>query len=1127
MHGQKDLAPRVTSAVWLIGAIASVTVGPHAAETEEARLSSTGDRLGPAVWTLTGVQDGENLGRSVASAGDVNGDGYSDVVVAAPLFDSELGGTGRVAVYHGSKDGVDIAAAWSQEGGSQLGFSVNTAGDVNGDGYADLIVGALDAGAQVFHGSPCGLSPSPDWTGGSAARAVACAGDVNGDGYSDVIIGEPGASDSAGFVAVFHGSSAGLSDVADWSIASGSYDVSAGDQLGFSVACAGDVNGDGYSDVIIGSPTYSVSGWVLGRVLVFFGSVAGVTGPPWIRESWVETSYDPLLVADGGYGSSVAGVGDVNGDGYADVIVGAPDMGLSGGFLDGLAFLYEGDPSGVDEVTAWTERGDWNNLGSSVGSAGDVDGDGFADLVLGAPGYGAGIARVYRGDASGPHPPWSTYAGGQTDAAFGSAVASAGDVNGDGYSDVIVGAPLHDGSGVDDGQVQVFHGGPLLPRSDDAWSWQTGQTGGGIGLRVAPAGDIDGDGFGDVILGAHAFDDGELDEGRALLFRGTWAGLAPLPSWTADGDQVEAYLGSDIAGAGDVNGDGYADVIVGALGYDGAEADVGRAYVFHGSPEGLSTTPDWTAEGDQVDAAFGVGVSSAGDVNGDGHDDVIVGAYLHDGAHVDGGRALVYLGSSSGLESTASWIVEGGQANARLGYRVAGAGDVNGDGFDDVLVGAYTHTGDFPEEGAAFLYLGSASGLSTTSAWSAEGDQAYAWYSRALASAGDVNGDGLSDVIVGAFRYNDAYTDDGRAYVYLGTPTGLETEPVWTTSGDATEDRLGDSVDGIGDINGDGFADIAVGTRDDDSYATNGGSVQIHLGSPGGPESAAVWLRSGTQVGEELGTHLAGVGDVDGDGFADLVASAPYRDGTYVDEGRALLFPGNYGPGRDLGLRQLRTDGVTPIPPGSPSDSDTEFHLHATLPSFVGRTVLQIEVEVKPHGLPLDGTGTWLGDVVDTGTAGQATFAVVVSGLASSTPHHWRVRCHFDPTRPPFQGHGPWRHIPDGGWEEADLRTAPSMLDVADADRHHPTILRAIRSPTRLPVRVRYVLPHRGGVQLTVHDVAGRHLADLRVAQQEGGPHTVRWDGFDDSGRRVAPGLYFMRMAFDHGSECRRFVVIE
>jgi len=188
-------------------------------------------------------------------------------------------------------------------------------------------------------------------------------------------------------------------------------------------------------------------------------------------------------------------------------------------------------------------------------------------------------------------------------------------------------------------------------------------------------------------------------------------------------------------------------------------------------------TPSWTAESDQIGAEFGTSVSTAGDVNGDGYDDVIVGAPRYDNIFFDEGAAFVYLGTPSGISTSPAWTAKGEQSEGGFGYSVSTAGDVNGDSYDDVIVGAWLQDNGQTDEGRTFAYLGSPSGLSTSPFWMAESDQMCAWFGYSVSTAGDVNGDGYSDVIVGAWGYRIVNFDDGRAYVFLGSPAGLSTMP--------------------------------------------------------------------------------------------------------------------------------------------------------------------------------------------------------------------------------------------------------------------------------------------------------------------------------------------------------------
>jgi hypothetical protein len=171
------------------------------------------------------------------------------------------------------------------------------------------------------------------------------------------------------------------------------------------------------------------------------------------------------------------------------------------------------------------------------------------------------------------------------------------------------------------------------------------------------------------------YDNGEMNEGRAYVYLGSATGLDALPAWTAEGDQTRAEFGNSVASAGGVNGDGYDDVVVGVPSYDNDLTDEGRAYLYLGSVAGLSRTAAWTAEGNQASGDFGSSVATPGDVNGDGYD-VAVGARLYTHGQMWEGRAAVFFGSPRGLRPAPTLVAEGDQANAYFGGSVNTAGDL-------------------------------------------------------------------------------------------------------------------------------------------------------------------------------------------------------------------------------------------------------------------------------------------------------------------------------------------------------------------------------------------------------------------------------------------------------------------
>ncbi len=426
---------------------------------------------------------------------------------------------------------------------------------------------------------------------------------------------------------------------------------------------------------------------------------------------------------------------------------------------------------------------------------------------------------------------------------LGRSVASAGDVNGDGYADVIVGAIgaglTETGSSSWEGKAYVYHGSPSGLSAVAMWSASAGQPSAFFGASVAGAGDVNGDGYDDVIVGVPYWDNGQMNEGRALLYRGSASGLEPTPSWAVESDREKGVLGTAVASAGDVNGDGFADVIVGVDGCRlvGNDGDPGWAYVYYGSPGGLPAAPSWIGTGPHARSCFGSSVASAGDVNGDGYSDVIVGAYESDtAAGSDVGRAYVFLGSAGGLSPTPAWTADGRQGVYGFGYAVSSAGDVNGDGYSDVIVGE--------EHGStARLYLGSAAGLRATPDWTVSGKAGTA-YGAAVASAGDLDGDGFDDVIVGAPDwYSDEEWDLGRVYIYRGSPTGLSETASWTAEGQVSPELLGRSVAGAGDVNRDGYPDVIVGASAHD-YVANRLYGRALLFFGGADPRPAVWITS-------------------------------------------------------------------------------------------------------------------------------------------------------------------------------------------------------------------------------------------------------------------------------------------
>ena len=390
---------------------------------------------------------------------------------------------------------------------------------------------------------------------------------------------------------------------------------------------------------------------------------------------------------------------DPNGDGLADLAVGASSANSNAG----AAFVYFSTGAGGLAATANGLTGSGGDFGSAVSSAGDVNGDGFADIVVGAESLsgGSGAAYVYFGSAAGiSASPNVTLPGpGTSNAAFGWAATSAGDVNRDGYADIVVGAYGVNGN---TGAAYIYLGGPSGTATAPATTLTGPAANSYLGYSVASAGDVNGDGYGDVIVGAT----GVGTNGTAYVYLGGSGGLGTTGTPIAG---LAAGFGFSVWGADDVNGDGYADVVVGA---QQANRNAGAAYVYLGGSGGISTSPAPTLLGPGGgNGFFGCAVSGAGDVNGDGYGDLVVGAFE---VTTGDGVAYVYFGGSGGL-SVAPTPITNPNPNAGgggfFGFAVAGPGDINGDGYADVAIGADENGS---QVGAAYIYNGKLGGVSTS-----------------------------------------------------------------------------------------------------------------------------------------------------------------------------------------------------------------------------------------------------------------------------------------------------------------------------------------------------------------------------------------------------------------------------
>ncbi|MBM4249933.1 MAG: hypothetical protein FJ149_10990 [Euryarchaeota archaeon] len=407
-------------------------------------------------------------------------------------------------------------------------------------------------------------------------------------------------------------------------------------------------------------------------------------------------------------------------------------------------------PRKVLELANLTGGAAGAKLGSSVAGVGDINNDGFGDFAVSSPGYapgapGQGCVLVYLGGASVDTVPDHVLKGAFGGGEVGVTLSGAGDVDGDGFDDVVFGYTY-----VSSGYTMIYYGGDPMGGDYDLIP-------AGYGPYASGAGDVNGDGLGDIIVGAPA-----SGVGRAYLFFGG-ASSYSTPDVTLTGPASGDLFGAAVSSAGDVNADGYDDVIVGAYYDDAGGSDAGAAYVFFGGSS-MDTEWDLALRGTGAYDWFGRSVSGAGDVNGDGYDDVVVGSEYDDTAGSYAGSASVFLGGRP-PDSKPDVVLKGLNAGDMLGRPVSGAGDVDGDGIDDVIVGARYGDGDIPNTGSANVYRGG-SPMDASCDVLLHGELELEKFGLAVDSAGDVNSDGCDEVLVGAPEYYSGGNMLGKAHLY-------------------------------------------------------------------------------------------------------------------------------------------------------------------------------------------------------------------------------------------------------------------------------------------------------------------------------------------------------------------------
>ncbi|RKZ29726.1 hypothetical protein DRQ36_07770 [bacterium] len=927
-----------------------------------------------AVWMPPipeGPANGSSFGRSMAIVGDVNNDGYDDLALAAELACDTASGNiaGKVYIYFGKpgilsiSDTPDIILT-GEENDDWFGYDVS-GGDFNADGYSDIAVLAQkgNKGYIYFGGDP--MDSVPDFTlipayGEYFRYQMQFVGDINGDTYDDLVI--PIRISPDYYIFIYNGGP-GADIVPD--------DTLTG--YGYKVGFGGDIDNDGIDDLLIGD-AYTADD--SGKAYIFLGGDPFPTTPS-VTITGERPEHD--------FGWNLAIIGDINSDGFDDI-----------------GIIASGP-------TSWIWKQCWMYLGSDTGAYEYV-------------GYVEDTVRQL----------------------YGTAIIGAGDINFDGYDDFIVGAPGANIVDHDPGHVHIYYGGATPPESTDVFL--IGEAGNDqFGLCLAAGGDMNNDSYDDLAIGAFKSHEPGYFGGKVYLHSGKMLAYGDYePQETVTGPPARGWAGYVVA-SGDIDGDGMNDIaFTHELHYKS------EVYLCLGEPSGADLDPDYILTDSIPKTRFGHSIDF-GDFDGDGIDDLAIGIpdWDSDTEHTsnDEGEVRIYFGSDPFVPMP-GFVLHGPTKNKIFGYSLAFIGDINGDGAEELLVGAPEYiTGGYADStGYAYLFFGAGDTLPDAVY---KGEEAKSAFGACVCGTGDMTGDGIPDFAISAHRIHWPDAGFGKVYIYEGNPVPPDSPSV--TYEDPAYKWIGRNMAAPGDVDGDGYNELLVNCRSIEwgAYGEGNGAVRLYFG--GEPLSSSDYLELTAPFGcvGGYGIGVGELGDINLDGYPDFAVGAPNGiPGEWMTAG-AIAVVGHTG-----GDRAYVYYG------GSPFDTYYDLEL------------------IPPKGHEMFGY-----DICAAGmTSFDGSFDIVIGAPGNSM----------------------------SGYETGKVYLMSSIYSPVTESHEKPTKLALVSYPNPFNSAVSLEFASSGEYRLDIFDIGGRRVAYF--SDNNPGLNRIIWNGNDIHGRSLSSGVYTARL---------------